>query len=124
MEIAEEAVECSECSIWIFCLRDVVYEARRQLGEMGLRGVSFESARMPGKPAPHGPRHHDGVAEAHLGELRQRFAGVGVARKRKAAAFGGGERGVLEQACVTPFHCPQMLEQDLRQRIAVVVAEE
>src|SRR5258708_39979412 len=124
MEITEEAVERGERGVGIFRPRDVVDEERRQLGKMSARGLALEAARMPAKPAPHRRRDGKRVAEAHLAELVERFSGVRLRRKHEATAFGRIERSVLEQACVAALHRPQLRKQNLRERIAIIVAEE
>ena len=87
MKIADEAVEGGDRRIRIFSARDVVDEDRRQLGEMGLRGFSFESARMPRKPAPHGARDASRVAETHLAQLCQRLLGVRLVLKPRRFGY-------------------------------------
>ena len=121
LQPAEEQIEGVERRVRVLGARQPVEQHRHELGELRAGELAAQRRIGAGQPAAHRGRHLQRLAVAHRAEPVERLAVVGVLGKRQRQLIGP-RRGVLEQPEILALHLAQMLDQLLREGVAILEA--
>ena len=119
-----EAVEGEQRRVGTGGAGEVGQQQRHELSELIAGMLTAQRPVAAREPLPHPPRGFERLLESHGGKLVERFAVVGIERKRQRTRARFGSRGGLEESGIVPLHIAQMAEQRLGKTVAVGKAEE